>query len=778
MKTKLRDHLSLALRGVGIFTLVALPAGAATPQAKPASTVHRLDEFSVVGSKSAIELLPGSAAFIESAELRVRSIDDINLAVRAVPGVYQRQEDGYGLFPNISLRGVSSTRNSKITVMEDGILTSPAPYAGPAAYYTPTIGRMAALEILKGSSQIRFGPQTTGGVLNYLSTPIPEARTGSVSALYGSHAELRVHAWMGETLSLPSGARLGWLLENYYRTTDGFKTIQGSEGYTGSDQTGFTRNEPMLKLRFETADRRQSVEAKAGYTGLNADETYLGLTEEDFRDDPYQRYAASRFDNIDTRQFRSYVRHRLELSPDVALSSTAYFNRFDRAWYKLAAARLGTGSFRNLSQILAGQYGPDLVGVLKGEVEGGLRVRNNKRSYDARGLESILRAGFDVGESRHQIDAGIRWHRDSEERFQNDDIYSLNAAGAVTDISRGAPGTQDNRTGEAEALALHLMDRITVGDLTLTPGIRWERIDFTNTRRSTTPGPNFNQTNPGFPQERTLDVWAPGLGFTWAAGYDLSWFGGVHRGVSVPGPGDVTGSSRLSEETALGWELGARFRRGSAFWGEAVLFHTDFDNLIVPDNIGGGGVAGRTENVGRARTQGLELLVGFDPAAVASASWRAPSTLSLTWTDATIQNDVNAAGSGGGAVEGIFAGGRSGNQIPYIPEWQINLASSLDFGNWGVLLNGFYVASVYGTANNTGNLRQGSDAQGPLDSRFGRVPSYFVMDVTAHYQFSQSLRLKVGVENVLDRAYLVSRLPHGPRPGQPRFVFAGADVVF
>ena len=249
----------------------------------------------IVGSKEGVNLITGSATYLDIDDLRVHSISDINSALRRVPGGYVRPEDGYGNFPNISLRGIDMGRSSKVTIMEDGILAAPAPYSAPSAYYSPTLERMSGLEVIKGSSQVKYGPHTTGGAINYLSTAIPEEVTTYSKIYYGSFDEMVAHIYHGGKQDTDIG-RIGYLVEGYYRTTDGFKELQGATG-----ETGFTRSEPMLKLSWEpNTANYQSIELKLGSTDFDASETYLGITEADFKDNPNTRYAATRNDRINT----------------------------------------------------------------------------------------------------------------------------------------------------------------------------------------------------------------------------------------------------------------------------------------------------------------------------------------------------------------------------------------------------------------------------------------------------------------------------------------------
>ena len=80
-----------------------------------------LSPFNVIGTKADVSELKGSGAVLDSSDLKPFMHTDIHEILRQVPGVYVRGEEGYGFFPNISLRGVDPTRSRKTPIMEDEI---------------------------------------------------------------------------------------------------------------------------------------------------------------------------------------------------------------------------------------------------------------------------------------------------------------------------------------------------------------------------------------------------------------------------------------------------------------------------------------------------------------------------------------------------------------------------------------------------------------------------------------------------------------------------------
>lgn len=714
----------------------------------------------VVGSKEAAHTLPGSGSYLDTQDIRRHSYDDVNRVLRKVPGVYIREEDGFGLFPNISIRGVDHGRSAKVTLMEDGILQAPAPYSAPSAYFSPTAGRMSGLEVLKGSSQVRYGPHVTGGVVNYLSTPVPGESKGYFKQVFGEDGDLRSHAYVGDTIETDVG-RVGYLAEGFFRRNDGFKKIDTTPDFRDSGDTGFSNDDLNVKLAWEPgSDLYQRFELKVGRTDLDANETYLGLTEQDFANDPYRRYAATRFDNIDTEQERVVLRHFIELSPATDLTTAVYNNEFKRNWFKLNSV-----NGANLSRAIAGG-GADLA-TLKGEAAGNLNVRANAREYYSRGVQTTMNHRFEVGSVSHEVTAGLRVHSDQIDRFQFEDNFTQAANGTITDRNRTPAGSAGDRIQETTAVAFNLDDRIQTGRLTLTPGLRAEHLDlqFEQDLRRADGGGSPEQG------DGTLKLLGGGIGAIWEQNANWTFSGGAFRGFSPPGPRAVIRND-LEEETSISTEVGAGYVSNmGGFRARATLFRTEFDDLVVPDNIGASaGGSGDTTSVGEVETQGVELSLQWDPAISRGWSIRTPLSLSATLTDAEIAN-----ASTSGDAESIFSGGQDGNDVPYVPDVQLAATAGLEGSNWGIDLTGTYVDEVFASASNTSRQL---DPDGVPDARFGKIDSFFVMDASVYYELRSGVRVALGAHNLLDEEYVASRLPHGPRPGKPRSVFVTAEKSF
>lgn len=702
---------------------------------------------SMTGGELGIRKLPGSAYYISPLEIQKFNYSDIHSVLKSIPGVNIQEEDGYGLRPNIGLRGSGVSRSSKITLMEDGILMAPAPYCAPSAYYFPTTGRMYAVEVLKGSSQIKYGPFTTGGALNLISTPIPQKLTGKLNINGGSFWGRNIHGYIGNT-----HGNFGYLVESFNYGSNGFKVLDNG------GNTGFNKNDFITKFRYtsdEDARIKQSLSLKLGYCQETSNETYVGLTQEDFNLTPYRRYAGSQMDVMTSTQNQVSLTYNIQPRKGISLSTSYYRNNFQRNWYKLSSVKDSLGNKVGISSILAEptsyQRHYELLTGSSSASEESFYVKGNNRSYYSQGIQSALNVDFKTGQVNHDIQFGIRYHQDGMDRFQNQDQYSMNN-GIMFQTAHGELGTESNRVRTAYALASHVQYNLKYKNLDVTPGIRYEKIDLKEV--------DFGKNDPErigtdvSEKSNSIQVFVPGVGFNYSLGEKTAIYGGIHKGFAPPG----TTEGSLPEES-INYEAGTKFF-GKNINFQTVLFYTDYKNLLGNDLAAtGGNGSGNFYNGGEARTLGAEFFatVNILKSIGLQRELRLPITISYTYTNAEFLSSFESNFESWGDVY-------SGYEFPYLAKHQLSSRLSANYKKFE-----FHVNSKY---NSTMRAQAGDGEINSVEN----IPAYLILDCAAKYHINENISINLNIQNLTNKAYVVALRPAGLRPGLPRIIQFGINA--
>src|SRR6185369_3493689 len=166
----------------------------------------------------------------------------------------------------------------------------------------------------------------------------------------------------------------------------------------------------------------------------------------------------------------------------------------------------------------------ELIAVLRGDVDSAtgsdsLWVGPNDRTFVSQGIQSVLELNEKTGPLQHSLQAGARLHYDSIERKHSEEEFSMSGGRLVP----AGTGTLVNVANleETYAVALHALDAISLGQLTLTPGARLELI------RSSSKDRKAHSESDAF-----LAAVMPGVGAYYGITPDVGVLGGVYRGFS------------------------------------------------------------------------------------------------------------------------------------------------------------------------------------------------------------------------------------------------------
>ena len=692
-------------------------------QRKTDDAVESIEQVLVIGARHTV---PGSGSVVAHEALERFDHTDLNQVMSAVPGVYVREEDGFGLRPNIGIRGAAADRSQKITIMEDGVLIAPAPYSAPAAYYVPNISRIESVEVLKGPSAIQHGPHTVGGAINLVTRNVPDEPLSELDLSLGTDAYRKAAAAFGGPVN---HSNFGFLIEGLRYASDGFKELDGG------GNTGFVRNDIGIKLRWAPpGPLDQRFVLRLGFADEDSDEAYLGLTDADFRANPKRRYRASRLARFRSEHGNAHLNYGLAVG-GLYLNAKAYWNRFEREWNKLDGFVAG----RSLQSILGAAHRfTREYGLLVGAVDSiatdaqTLDITNNDRSFTSRGLQATAVVAGGNGSLSHKLTLGARLHGDEVKRDHQPMGYLMQGGELVWDGLERPPKVWNR--ADTLAVAAYVSDELSWRDLTLTLGLRYEHIDG-----------EWEDLRHGLHRKNSQSVVSPGIGVHWQVTDSLGLLAGAYRGFSPAGPG----STGVDPERSLNFEYGLRLRAASLLL-EAVGFFSDYQNLLGRCRVSDFGCeAGQEFNGGRVEVYGAEL----------TASWRLDlarglgldADLVYTYTDSAFRTGFLSGFPQWGLV-------REGEELPYLPRHRALARVGLSGAAW----------ELSATVKHQVKMREEPGFGAVADGL--HADALTTVDLTAAWQVRESTMLQLVVGNLMDEAAIVSHRPVGARPNRPRWL--------
>lgn len=537
---------------------LAISIGLSTTHFAKAAYVE-LPAIDVIGKgEQSVKKLPGSVAVVTKEFIEVTQPLSTQDALKSVPGIVVREEEGYGFIPNIGMRGLDPNRSQKLLVLEDGVPVAPGLFLANESYYSPRIERMESIEVLKGAAGLRYGPTTIGGVINYKTKKIEEGT--KLTAAIGSHGY--------QMLGLDAGAV----------TQDGNAlggiSLVTSEG-DGFRNNGFKMNDFMVKGGMAIGDK-QWVGIKLSHYDNDINTSYVGLRPNEYRNNPTKNPAPN--DYFLTQRNAVDINHEIEISDSAKLKTVAYWSQLDRDfWRREIQTRTADGTvFRDCNG-----------------AQNCMTGRN--RTFTMAGIDSRLMLNYGGFGIKNEAEIGIRLHNDS---LSNQTVSSR------TDPNARSGTLTGDDSQKARGIAFYGQNRFIFSDtFSATFGLRVE--DYTQDRKNELTGQSG--------QAKNTEV-LPGLGVAWQLTPATQLFAGIYKAFSPAMVATAISSAgvdqSLDAERSTNLEAGLRGKY-QAWSYEATLFQMDFTNQIVPQSESGG-VGATVTNAGKTIHRGAEGGLGYN----------------------------------------------------------------------------------------------------------------------------------------------------------------------
>lgn len=553
MKTK-SLHFSLSLITLGI-------CHAAMAADQPAGNSVELAPMTIQGdvlgaaSDQEVRTYAGSRSVIDSSDLKKASTRGLDDALQRVPGIKIFDETGTGALPQISVRGLYESRSGRIQALSDGIPLALAPYGQTGLSLFPmTMATVDRVDIVRGGAAVQYGPNNVGGVINFISKPIPREWETTLQEKTTFNAGGR-QLW---DTYLGTG---GYLTDNFGLQLD-INTLSGEYGREHSDTD--VQNY-RLRGQWNIDDDR---DLSFGVQHYKADMDLAGaLSVKDYKDDPRQSTRPlDRFEGDTDRVWGTYTQRLGAMGP---------FDSVEFSWTNFAH-----NSYRNF--VVGLPFTPDGTAVTK---------QDGPRDFKVWGTEPRISATVD-GDN-----VGQTWLLGA--RYVSEDIdYKVNRQSLATGVT--AP-FRDWKFDD-NARAFYISNAISLLDhrLTITPGVRYENARM-----------NYSDGITGFERENKSEEWLPGLTVGYQANDAWYVYANAQKSLRPPQVTQIVKEGAVGAELAWNYETGVRYTPWDGMRVDFNLYRIDFD-----DQIAYNATTDRFDNLGSTRHQGFETDIFWTPQAM------------------------------------------------------------------------------------------------------------------------------------------------------------------
>ncbi|MBB3238046.1 TonB-dependent receptor family protein [Phyllobacterium endophyticum] len=663
---------------------------------------------------------PGARTIIDRKQFEEGGASNIRDVLRMVPGVQVQDSNGTGgsdVSLNLGVRGLASRLSPRSTVLMDGVPLSYAPYGQPQLSLFPlTSGNIEAVDVVRGAGSVRYGPQNVGGIINFVTRPIPEDFSAEVS----SGAD--IVGGNGNVKATPNFF-IGGTHDSGYGGAILYSGIHGKGYRDGNDKSDI--DDIILKGAYEFSDTDKLAIQFHHYEG--GGRMPGGLTAKEYAEDPYQ--SKRRYDEFTGRRDDISLRYQHDDGENNFELLTYYVDSFRGSHVE----QQGTGANAN-------RY----------------RLNAAPRDYEYFGIEPRYSRLFETGPVTQEVTIGYRYLREeSSETASRTAFYDRSSGIDPNDLAQGIYQTSK---GGTTAHAVYIDDKIEIGKWTVTPGIRYEMID---THNNVTDFNNGNVTRAITPEIDASEA-LPTISLAYKV--DGSWTLFANAGVSF-GPQQYSHLASTTEglhpEKATTYEVGTHYL-GENWSAELTVFNIDFDEeLFLGRSVFGEGV---WTNLGATQHRGVEFAGRYDLSDLSPALDGLSLSATYTYTDATYE---------AGAFEGrdlpLYSHhvGSIGARYQY-DDWVLNadiLAQSKQHAPGNAVEGATYVTEEDSTGRYgdipgyaTVNMRLAYQPEGK----------------------KHAPKLAFGVKNLFDKEYFTRAIDNngGKFVGQARTFFVSASVAF